>query len=132
MVQAMPPAPIDDPVEEVEKNPAADIRDAFLRILFTETAADILVKDEGLDSLESIRSLDSGAAVSNLCKNLRRGYGRGGENGGGGGAFVSQLAENNLSLLVFWLKHQARTSRQVKAGDVTIDTIRSHGCLRAR
>jgi hypothetical protein len=122
---------IDDPVEEAEKDPAADIRNVFLRILFTEKAADILVKDEGLDSLESVRSLDSGAAVANLCKNLRRGYGRGGENGGGGGgAFVSQLAENNLSLLVFWLKHQTRTSRQVKAGDVTIEAIRSLRCMR--
>jgi hypothetical protein len=125
VLATMPPR--NDPVEAAVKDPVAEIRDAFLRIRFTEQAADILVNGEGLDSLENVRSLDSGAAVSNLCKNLRRGYGRGGEDGG---AFVSQLAENNLSLLVFWLKHQARTSRQVNAGDVTLEAIHSLRYLR--
>lgn len=123
----MPPAPNEHLVDKAEKDPAAEIRDVFLRIKFTEQATDILVSVEGLGSLENVRSLDSGAAVSNLCQNLRR-HGRGGENAGA--VFVSQLAENNLVLLVFWLKHQARTSRHVKAGDVTLEAIQSLRCLR--
>jgi hypothetical protein len=72
--------------------------------------------------------------VESLCKVIRRPGGNlplaAGALPGAGpvpnpGVPIIQRAEGHLKLLAFYLRHQARVSRNVTAPDITLDAIRS-------
>ncbi|KAI2493979.1 hypothetical protein MHU86_20553 [Fragilaria crotonensis] len=117
----------------------AVMRAVMTRIGFTEAAAQALVEEQGLDTLEEIRLL-SDDEIESLIKVIRRPGGLipappGGAVGGAvnipnPGVNVNQRAEGHLKLLAFYLRHQARISKTVNAPDVTLDAIRELRELR--
>jgi len=107
------------------------IRTVFTRLGFSVPAAQSIVDDQQINSLDEIRILRD-SEVENLCKVIRC---------PGGtlpaadpdapavpnpGINVSLRAENNLKLAAFcWLRHQVRVSREVTPADITLDSVRS-------
>ncbi|KAI2513671.1 hypothetical protein MHU86_811 [Fragilaria crotonensis] len=112
----------------------AVMRATMTRIGFTEAAAQALVEEQGIDSLDEVR-LMTDEEIESLCKVLRR---PGGMVPGAAGAAqvqnpgvqVNQRAEGHLKLMAFYLRHQARVSRVVHAPDITLETIRTVRELR--
>ncbi|KAI2493825.1 hypothetical protein MHU86_20706 [Fragilaria crotonensis] len=117
----------------------AVMRAAMVRIGFTEMAAQALVDEQGMDSLEEIKLLTDDE-IESLCKVIRRPGGMipappGGAAGGAAnipnpGVPVNQRAEGHLKLLAFYLRHQARISRTVTVAQVTLEAIRTVRELR--
>lgn len=111
------------------------MRATLTRIGFSEGAAQAIVEDQGIDSLDEIRMM-SDAEVVSLCKIVRRPGGTIPAAAAGAAAVqnpgvpVNQRAEGHLKLLSFFLRHRARVSRIVTAADVTLETIRSVRDLR--
>ena len=113
----------------------AVMRATMTRIGFTEAATQAIVDDQGIDSLDEIRLLTD-EEIGSLCKVLRRPGGT--IAGAGAGAAqvqnpdvqVNQRAKGHLKLMAFYLRHQARVSREVNAPDITLESIRSVRELR--
>ena len=111
--------------------PAA-VRTVLVRIGFLESAALVITKEQGINSLEEIRLL-SDDEISNLSKLLRR---PGGVAPGvvpavpNPGMQVNARAETNMKLVAFYLRHQVRIGRAVTPADVTLANIRSIRELR--
>lgn len=112
--------------------PAA-IRTALVRIGFLDAAAQAIVEEQGIDSLDEIRLLTD-AEISNLGQLLRRPGGT--VPGADGPAIpnpgiqVNARAETNMKLLAFYLRHKVRTSRTIAPAAVTLENIRSIRELR--
>jgi hypothetical protein len=112
----------------------AVMRGVMTRIGFSEVAAQALVEEQGMDSLEEVKLL-SDDEIQSLCKVIRR---PGGTIPGAAGAApvnnpgvqVNQRAEGHLKLLSFYLRHQERVSRAVNAPDITLAVIRTIRELR--
>ena len=102
----------------------AAIRTMLQRVGFSNEAAVLITGDQGIDSLDEIRTLDD-AKSSNLCKILRR---PGGTTGAAGaadpGVKVSARAEDNLKLVIYYVKHQDRVSRTTDIARITLVAIR--------
>ncbi|KAI2512329.1 Reverse transcriptase (RNA-dependent DNA polymerase) [Fragilaria crotonensis] len=116
----------------------AVMRAAMVRIGFTEMAAQALVDEQGMDSLEEIKLLTDDE-IESLCKVIRRpggmipappGGAAGAANIPNPGVPVNQRAEGHLKLLAFYLRHQARISRTVTVAQVTLEAIRTVRELR--
>ncbi|KAI2507366.1 hypothetical protein MHU86_7086 [Fragilaria crotonensis] len=98
------------------------MRAAMTRLGFTEAAAQALVDEQGMDSLEEIRLLTDDE-IASLCAVIRRPGGMipappGGVAGGAAnipnpGVPVNQRAEGHLKLLAFYLRHQMRTMEAI-------------------
>jgi hypothetical protein len=82
----------------------ASIRTMLDRIGFTAAARDEITGNQGIDSLNELRTLDNNM-VENLCRVIRR---PGGTVGGAAdpGIKVSARAEENLKLAIYYIKHQ--------------------------
>jgi ribosomal protein S13 len=78
----------------------AATRQALIRIGFTQDAAQAIVEDQGIDSLEEIALLKDDE-ITALCKIVRRPGGVDGDEG----HTVSQKAEKNLKLGAYLIKH---------------------------
>ena len=116
----------------------AAMRQLYQRLGFSEPAANAILTGQNIVSLEDIRELDE-SRCSNLCKNLRRPGGtipnpaaQGAnpppgvqENIPNPGLAVSESAEFNLQLAVYFLRHQQRVSRPVPIGGVTLNAVRA-------
>lgn len=104
------------------------------RIGFTDAAAQAIVEDQGIDTLQEVRLLTDDK-IESLCKVLRR---HGGMIEGVGeapavqnpGVEVSQRAEGHLKLMAFYLRHQTRVRCEVQPPDITLDSIRTLRDLR--
>jgi hypothetical protein len=111
------------------------MRTMLNRIGFTIAASQVIVDEQGLDSLDEIRLLTDDE-IDSLCKVIRRPGGQiPGPNPGdppvnNPGTPVNLRAENHLKLLAFYLRHQERVSRRAAAADITLDTIRALRELR--
>jgi hypothetical protein len=111
---------------------AVAMRAAYVRLGFTQEAALLVTDDQGIIELEEIR-LMTDAEVVNLCKVLRRPGGTMMVPNAAGvnvqvpnpGNKVSLLAENNLKMARFYLRHRARVSRAVVPVDITLVNVRS-------
>ena len=107
----------------------------FVRIGFTNTASQVIINEQGLDSLDEIKLLTDDE-IESLCKVIRRPGGTiPGPNPGDApvnnpGTPVNLRAENHLKLLAFFLRHQERVGRVPVAANITLDTIRSLRELR--
>ena len=110
----------------------AVMRAAMTRIGFTETAAQALVEEQGIDNLEEVKLLTDDD-IENLCKVIRRPGGNlpplagalpGAAPVPNPGVPVNQCAEGHLKLLAFYLRHRARISRKVIVPDITFEAIR--------
>jgi hypothetical protein len=111
----------------------------MVRIGFTVEAAQALVEEQGMDSLDEIKLLTDDE-IESLCKVIRRPGGMipappGGPAGGAAnipspGVSVNLRAEGHLKLLAFYLRHQARVSRVVQIAEVTLNSIRTVRELR--
>ena len=94
----------------------AAIRSLYTRMGFSVTAAQSMVDEQGLTSLDDIKVLTD-QRVEALCKVIRRPGGReanvapGDPGAANLGIQVSLKAENNLMLAAYWLRHQDRFSR---------------------
>lgn len=116
----------------------AVMRAAMTRIGFTEAAAQALVEEQGIDSLEEVKLLTDDE-IESLCRVIRRPGGNlppvagalpGAVPVPNPGVPVNQRAEGHLKLLAFYLRHQARVSRNVTVPDITLEVIRSVRELR--
>jgi ribosomal protein S13 len=116
----------------------AVMRAAMTCIGFTEAAAQALVEEQGIDSLEEVKLLTDDE-IESLCRVIRRPGGNlppvagalpGAVPVPNPGVPVNQRAEGHLKLLAFYLRHQARVSRNVTVPDITLEAIRSVRELR--
>lgn len=111
------------------------MRTMLQRIGLTPAAAQVIVDEQGLDSLDEIKLLTDDE-IESLCKVVRRPGGTiPGPNPGDApvnnpGTPINLRAENHLKLLAFYLRHQDRVSRHTNVADVTLDTIRTLRELR--
>jgi ribosomal protein S13 len=111
------------------------MRTMFNRIGFTVAAAQVIVDEQGMDTLDEIKLLTDDE-IENLCKVIRRPGGTiPGPNLGDApvnnpGTPVNLRAENHLKLLAFYLRHQERASRVVNVANITLETIRTLRELR--
>jgi ribosomal protein L29 len=111
---------------------AVAMRAAYVRLGFTQEAALLITDDQGIIELEEIR-LMTDPEVVNLCKVLRRPGGTMMVPNAAGvnvqvpnpGNKVSLLAENNLKMACYYLRHRARVSRAVVPVDITLANVRS-------
>ena len=87
-----------------------------------------MVDEQTIDSLEEVCNLND-SEVSNLCKALRKPGGtiQGPNNAliPDPGVRVSLIAENNLKLACYYLRHLQRISRTVTINQVTLDRVRA-------
>ena len=89
----------------------AAIRSLYTRMGFSVAAAQSMVDEQGLTSLDDIKVLTD-QRVEALCKVIRRPGGReanvapGDPGAANLGIQVSLKAENNLMLAAYWLRHQ--------------------------
>jgi hypothetical protein len=111
------------------------MRTMLQRIGFSAAASQVLVDEQGMDTLAEIQLLTDDE-IENLCKVVRRPGGTvPGPNPGDApvnnpGTPVNLRAENHLKLLAFFLRHQERVSRDTNVANVTLDTIRTVRELR--
>jgi hypothetical protein len=105
------------------------------RIGFSAAASQVLVDEQGMDTLAEIQLLTDDK-IENLCKVVRRPGGTvPGPNPGDApvnnpGTPVNLRAENHLKLLAFLLRHQERVRKEPNVANVTLDTIRTVRELR--
>ena len=112
----------------------AALRQAYVRLGFTNAAAQNITNDQDIDSLGELKVLRDEDVV-NLCKVVRRPGGmianpQAGAPGAPAiipnpGILVSLRAETNLKLASYWLRHQERVSRLVTAVEIQLGTTRS-------
>lgn len=116
----------------------AALRQAFVRIGFTNEAAQIITDVQGIDSLEEVRILTD-EETGHLCKSIRRPGGMiANPNAAAGqppqvpnpGVNVAMRAEISLKLMAYYLRHAVRVQRTVTAPDITLERIRSLRGLR--
>ena len=114
--------------------PAA-MRQAFIRLQFSNSAAHYLVDRQGLDSIDSLRDLDD-EGVSILCKTVRRpgGVQPAAAVADGGappapvpnpGNEVSIVAETNLKLACYFIRYRIRVDRPAMPDALTLANIRA-------
>jgi hypothetical protein len=105
------------------------------RIGFIAAASQVLVDEQGMDTLAEIQLLTDDE-IENLCKVVRQPGGTiPGPNPGdapvnNSGTPVNLRADNYLKLFAFFLRHQDRVSRDTNVANVTLDTIRTVRELR--
>ena len=103
------------------------MRQMFERLGFTTAAANAIIRDQGIDSLEEVRLLES-SDIETLCKTIRRPGGtirRGNQDVPNPGISVSALAESNLKIAAWYLMHMhSRVQRTRVPADITRDAIR--------
>ena len=83
------------------------MRQMFEHLSFTTTAANAIIWDQGIDSLDEVHLLES-SDVETLCKTIRRPGGtiwRGNQDVPNPGISVSALAESNLKIAMWYLMH---------------------------
>ena len=113
--------------------PAA-MRQAFIRLQFSNPASQYLVDRQGLSSIEDLRDLDDDG-VTNLCKAVRRPGGVQAPPAAAAGVAapppvpnpgfeVSILAETNLKLACYFVRHRIRIDRATTPNDLTMANIR--------
>ena len=113
----------------------AVMRQVMTRIGFSDPAAQALVDEQGMDTLDEIKLLTDDE-VESLCKVIRRPGGTiPAPNVGGApipapGVQVNLRAEGHLKLLAFYLRHMERVSRTVTPASITLDVIRTLRELR--
>jgi len=111
------------------------IRTMLHRLGFSQAAAQVIVDEQGLDSLAEIQLLTDDE-VESLCRVIRRpggtipGLNPGDAPVNNPGTPVNLQAENHLKLLAFFLRHQDRVGRTVTTADITLDSIRTLRELR--
>ena len=106
----------------------AAMRALFMRMNFSNAAAGALTNEQSLNSLGELTILTDDDCA-NVCKILKRPGGTtqnaAGEEITNPGHNVSLLAEKNLKLAVFYVKHKQRCSEPVAFADVTLDHVRA-------
>jgi hypothetical protein len=112
----------------------ASTRQLLVRMRFTNAAADLIVGEQGVDQLSEIKILTDDE-IESLCKVVRRPGGTlpnpnaavAGEPATipARGESISMIAESNLKLASYFLRHQERISRTVVYADVTLDGVRA-------
>ena len=94
----------------------ATVREMFTRLRFSEDAALKLVDEQNVDSIDELRNLTI-EECSGLCDLIRQNK----------STSVSLIAENNLKLAVYYVRHQDRISRSC-----TIESIDRHSIRDVR
>ena len=111
------------------------MRTMLQRIGFSAAASQVLVDEQGMDTLAEIQLLTDDE-IENLCKVVQQPGGTiHGPNPGDApvnnpGTPVNLRAENHLKLLAFFLRHLDRVSRDTNVANVTLNTIRTVRELR--
>ena len=111
------------------------MRTMLQRIGFSAAASQVLVNEQGMDTLAEIQLL-SDDEVESLCRVIRRPGGTiPGPNPDDApvnnpGTPVNLRAENHLKLLAFFLRHQDRVGRTTNVASITLETIRALRELR--
>jgi hypothetical protein len=106
------------------------MRTMLQRIGFSAAASQVLVDEQGMDTLAEIQLL-SDDEVESLCRVIRRPGGTfPGPNPNDApvsnpGTPVNLRAENHLKLFAFFLRHQDRVGRTTNVASITLETIRA-------
>ena len=87
--------------------------------------------EQEINSIEELRFLMD-ADVETLCWNIKRPGGVAVAPAGGAnlGHMVSQLAQKNINLVAYWLRHSERISRARQPADITVVNVCSIHALR--
>ena len=93
------------------------------RMGFTADAANLITGDQGIDSVDELRTLDDDAA-SNLFRVLRRPGRVTAAGAADPGTKISARAEENLKLAIYYFKHQDRVSRNVNILSIALVNVR--------
>ena len=102
----------------------AAMRQMFVRVGFSDPAATIMVDSHGLIDVDILRRFDDNE-VTTLCTILKKPGGRIPDPNNAGafitdpGTPVSIMAEKNLKLAVYYIKHRHRTSRPTTPANIT-------------
>ena len=111
----------------------AMMRQAFVRLGFTQQGAVAVVNEQGISTIEELGLLTEDE-IENLCKTIRRPggtmVGQGQGNVPNPGTAVSLRAETNMKLATYWLKFRIKTSRVTQPGDIDLPAVRSIRGLR--
>eukprot|EP00978_Attheya_sp_CCMP212_P027943 scaffold94968_cov61-Attheya_sp.AAC.3 len=101
----------------------ASTRQLFVRMRFTNTAAAIITDKQGIDELSEIKILTDSSEIEGLCKVVRRPGGTIPNPNAAvtgqpatvyaSGESISMIAESNLKLASYYLRHQERIGRTV-------------------
>eukprot|EP00978_Attheya_sp_CCMP212_P044354 scaffold307752_cov47-Attheya_sp.AAC.1 len=104
-------------------------RQLLVRMRFTNAAAAIITDEQGIDELSEIKILTD-SEIEGLCKVVRRPVGMipnpnatvAGQPATvyASGESISMLAESNLKLASYYLRHQERIGRTVTYADVDL------------
>ena len=109
------------------------MRQAFVRLGFTQQGAVAVVNEQGIATLEELGLLTENE-IEGLCKTIRRPggtmVGQGQGNVPNPGTAVSLRAETNMKLAAYWLKFRIKTSRVTQPGDIDLPAVRSIRGLR--
>ena len=116
-------------------NVIGELRLAFRRIGFTETGANTITDDQGIDTIDELGYLNTSEALS-LCKVLRRPGGLIPNNAAGiaaggpalftnPGTTVSLRAERNLKLACYLVRHRIRVLHTTTPEDITQPNVRA-------
>ena len=101
----------------------AAMRQMFVRVGFSDPAATIMVDSHGLIDVDILRRFDDNE-VTTLCTILKKPGGRIPDPNNAGafitdpGTPVSIMAEKNLKLAVYYIKHRHRTSRTTTPANI--------------
>jgi hypothetical protein len=105
------------------------MRALFGRLRFTLEAQRVIVAEQTIDTLGELTLLDDDEC-SNLCKVVQRPGGDmanpNADNAGAPprivnpGSSVSMVAESNLKLAAYWLRHRQRISRMTQPGVIDL------------
>jgi hypothetical protein len=110
-----------------------ELQAALGRMGMEPAMATLITDAQGLDTLDEFTHLTD-TEVENLCKVVRQpggtipnpqaGAARQPPTINDPGHAISLRAENNLKLMVYFLKYRQRTSRMVEAADLTMNNVR--------
>ena len=115
-------------------DPAA-MRQALVRIGFTQQGSEAVVNDQGITSVAELGLLKE-SEIETLCKTVRRpggtvpGAGDGAAPVANPGTAISLRAETNLKLASYFVKYRVKTSRDTTAADITLEAVRNISGLR--
>ena len=107
----------------------------FVRIGFTNAAAQVIVEEQRMDVLDKIQLLTDDES-KNLCKFIRRpggvipGSNPGNPPVNNPGTPINLHATYHLKLIAFYLRHEKRISNVVNVAKITLDSIHTLRELR--
>ena len=109
------------------------MRQAFVRLGFSQQGAVAVVDDQGIDTVDELGVLTDDE-IETLCKTIRRPGGTivnaAGANIPNPGTNISLRAETNMKLAAYWVRYRKKTSRATTPANIMLADVRDIRGLR--